>query len=107
MPQYSSTASYYALLGIKRTTYDPSFQVLQQVLNRLKNVAGQKVLDYGTGTGRSARFIQWCCTEHVNVIGVDSDKNMLEQAHKQTQQPGIEYYHITMNKLRLPDASVY
>jgi ubiquinone/menaquinone biosynthesis C-methylase UbiE len=106
MPQYSSTAPYYALLGIDRTTYQPGFQVLQQVLSRLENLSGQKVLDYGTGTGRSARFIQWCCKEHINVVGVDSDKNMLEQARKQTQQPGIEYYHITRNELQLPDASV-
>jgi ubiquinone/menaquinone biosynthesis C-methylase UbiE len=66
-----------------------------------KHFQGKKALDYGTGTGYSAHFLQELGFE---VTGVDVSKEMLHQA--QLNYPNIPFYLIE-NKIIPKKSSVY
>lgn len=70
-----TTAKMYSQLEIIDTTYELSFHEMHQLLGDLH---GQIALDYGTGAGRSARFLRGLGAEQV--IGVDANKHMLTRA---------------------------
>ncbi len=72
-----------------------------QVAKLLSPLAGTRVLDYGTGSGKFARFLH---REGASVIGVDISKEMIAAA--ETREDGILYAHITSGDLSLfPDGS--
>lgn len=72
-----------------------------QVAKLLSPLAGKRVLDYGTGTGKFARFLH---RSGASVIGVDISKEMIAAA--ETREDGILYAHITSGDLSLfPDDS--
>ncbi len=93
------TARLYSQLGISGTTYEPSYNEMQKILNDLK---GQTVLDFGTGTGRSARLLKNLGAQRV--IGVDKNPNMILQAKKQHGND-IDFY-LMSSIIPLPDDSV-
>ncbi|MBI1276599.1 MAG: methyltransferase domain-containing protein [Anaerolineaceae bacterium] len=67
-------------------------------------LAGQKIVDLGTGTGTLARgFAGRGCT----VIGIDAAANMLEQAKQMSAADGVtvEYRVATAEATGLPDVS--
>lgn len=93
-------AAIYSKLGVIGTTYEVSFNEMARLLG---NLNGKKVLDYGTGAGRSAKLLKTLGAEEV--IGVDHDENMIEQAKKETQ-PGLTFELITDDLIPLEDESV-
>ena len=76
--RYSYTdgnAELYGLLGIEGTTYRIGFDAVAKLLG---DVSGKAFLDFGCGTGRSARFLRGLGAQHV--YAVDHDQNMISQA---------------------------
>jgi ubiquinone/menaquinone biosynthesis C-methylase UbiE len=90
-------AMAYSHLGIAGTTYEISFKEV----GRIGHFQGKTVLDFGTGTGRTAHL--WKLLGAKKVIGVDRDENMIAQTQS---AEGVEFYLITDNSIPLPDASV-
>jgi ubiquinone/menaquinone biosynthesis C-methylase UbiE len=90
-------ATAYSQLGIAGTTYEISFKEM----SRLGHFQGKTILDFGTGTGRTARLLKLLGAKRV--IGVDQNKNMIAQAYSDED---VEFYLIANNNLPLPDASV-
>ena len=73
--RYSYTdgnAELYGLLGIEGTTYRIGFDAVAKLLG---DVSGKAFLDFGCGTGRSARFLRGLGAQHV--YAVDHDQNMI------------------------------
>lgn len=93
-------ASNYSQFGVVGTTYEVSFHELTRLLG---DVQGKTVLDYGTGTGRSARLLKTLGAERV--IGVDHNENMIAQAQA-NHDKGLEFHLITENTIPLPDESM-
>lgn len=83
MKYSANEASAYKELGIENTTHALGLLPTQEIFG---NLSGKTVLDFGTGTGRTARFLK--SLGAAKVIGVDKDQNMLSQA---TEEVGIEY----------------
>lgn len=101
MQRYSpEDASIYSQLGVIGTTYEVSFNELGRLLG---NLQGMTVLDFGTGTGRSACLLKTLGAE--KVIGVDHDENMIAQA-KASHDERLEFHLITDNTIPLPDEAV-
>lgn len=97
MKYSASEASAYKDLGIESTTYALGLLSAQKIFG---NLANKTALDFGTGTGRTARFLK--SLGATEVIGVDKDHNMLRQATKET---GIQYQLVT-DTLPLKDESI-
>src|SRR6266516_1580590 len=98
MQRYSpEDAGIYSQLGVIGTTYEVSFNELVRLLG---NLQGMTVLDFGTGTGRSAHLLKTLGVE--NVIGVDHDENMIAKA-KASHDERREFHLITDNTIPLPD----
>jgi SAM-dependent methyltransferase len=100
--RYSYTdgnAALYRLLGIEGTTYQVGFDAAAK---RLGNIAGKTFLDFGCGTGRSARFLKQLGAQHV--YAVDHDQSMIDQALSQ-ELDGVTFLRID-GPIPLPDASV-
>ncbi len=101
MQRYSpEDARIYSQLEVIGTTYEISFNEVGRLLG---NLQGKTVLDFGTGTGRSARFLKTLGVE--KVIGVDHDENMIAQA-KANHDEGLEFHLITDKTIPLPNESV-
>ncbi len=101
MYKYSpENANIYSQLGVIGTTYEISFHELSRILG---NLQGKIVLDYGTGTGRSARLLKTLGAE--KVIGVDHNESMIAQA-RTNHNERLDFHLITANTIPLPDASV-
>ena len=92
-------AELYGSLGIEGTTYQIGFDA---VANLLGDITGKTFLDFGCGTGRSARFLKELCARHV--YGVDHDQDMIDQALSQ-ELDGVTFLRID-GSIPLPDASV-
>ena len=60
------------------------------VLKLLSPLAGKKILDYGCGTGVFSRYLSSFNTE---IVGVDSDAEMIHQAKNETST-NIDYFQI-------------
>jgi SAM-dependent methyltransferase len=100
--RYSYTdgnAELYGLLGIEGTTYRIGFDAVAKLLG---DVSGKAFLDFGCGTGRSARFLRGLGAQHV--YAVDHDQDMISQALTQ-ELDGVTFLRID-GLIPLPDASV-
>lgn len=81
-----------------RDIYPQSFY--DKIINRKLCIAGQNVLDLGTGTGVLPRKLyrygaKWAAT--------DISKNQIEQAKLLSKGMDIDYYTIATENLRFPD----
>ncbi|HEY0753394.1 MAG TPA: class I SAM-dependent methyltransferase [Ktedonobacteraceae bacterium] len=94
-------AHIYSQLGISGTTYEISFNEVSKLL--INHMHGKTALDFGTGTGRSARFLK--SLGAARVIGVDHDENMIKQAQA-SHEATIEFHLIDQQTMPLPDESV-
>ena len=92
-------AELYGLLGIEGTTYQIGFDAVAKLLG---DVSGKTFLDFGCGTGRSARFLKELGVQHV--YAVDHDQNMISQALSQ-ELDGVTFLRID-GPIPLPDTSV-
>lgn len=81
MPKYykynPKTAKSYKSLGIQGTSYEASFHYAAKLLGNLKN---KIVLDFGSGAGRSAKFLVGLGAKQV--IGVDHNEDMVKESKK-------------------------
>jgi ubiquinone/menaquinone biosynthesis C-methylase UbiE len=93
-------AALYNQLAIKGTTYEPIFDEMARLLGSLE---GETALDFGCGTGRTARFLLTLNAQ--KVIGVDHNITMLSLA-KQANIKNAEFYLIEKELVPLPDNSV-
>jgi len=95
---YNKYAKKYSELKLEGNYY-LSFRDIPDLLNNYKN-NGNKVLDYGCGTGRSSRFLKSLGYE---VIGADINYSMLKEAKK--INPNGNYQFIESAKLPYDDES--
>jgi len=89
-PKYSDLVKpeNYDRVGIDNT-WKIGFDEAARILNPYK---GKKVLDYGSGTGRSSRFLKSLGLE---VVGVDNDPKMVEFAREHNLD--MDYYSLDSN----------
>jgi len=92
-------AKTYRALEIEGTTFEMSFTETKRMAGSL---SGKTVLDFGSGAGRSARFLKEIGAERV--IGAEHNATMTDQA-KAEKVDGIEYCLID-KQFPLSDASV-
>ncbi len=92
-------AALYGSLGIEGTTYQIGFDAVAELLG---DITGKTFLDFGCGTGRSARFLKGLGAGHV--YGVDHDQDMIDQALSR-ELDGVTFWR-TDSTIPLPDASV-
>ncbi len=78
-------AETYRDLGIKNTSYEMAFSEAKRMLG---NIQGKSFLDFGSGTGRSSRFLKSLGAKRV--VGVDHNQSMVVQAQA-TIEEGLEY----------------
>ncbi|MBI5123254.1 class I SAM-dependent methyltransferase [Candidatus Roizmanbacteria bacterium] len=90
-------AKIYSQLSVIGTTYEVYFN---EVKNILGNLSGKKILDFGTGAGRSAQLIKTLNAREV--VGVDHNKEMIELA-KKIKDKSIKF-HLISNKIPYPDS---
>ncbi|HET8844487.1 MAG TPA: class I SAM-dependent methyltransferase [Ktedonobacteraceae bacterium] len=101
MYTYSAeNAQIYSQINILGTTYEISFNEVSRLLG---NLQGKTVLDFGTGTGRSARFLQMLGAK--KVVGVDRDKNMIAQAQAEPHEH-IVFSLMTEKTIPLPSEMI-
>lgn len=79
------SAETYKDLGIKGTSYEMAFSEAKRMFGEIK---GKDFLDFGSGTGRSSRFLKGLGAERV--IGVDHNQSMVTQAQAAAEE-GVEY----------------
>lgn len=79
-------ATNYESIALEGSTFAIS---LLPAISSMGDLTGMTVLDFGTGTGRSARALKDGGANRV--LAVDNDENMLRAAH---QYPGITYLQI-------------
>jgi argininosuccinate synthase len=79
-------ADAYGSLGLRGTTYGVSLSPAMSVFGNLR---GKAVLDFGTGTGRTAGLLSDRGASLV--VAVDKDENMLRAARR---RPAISYLRI-------------
>jgi SAM-dependent methyltransferase len=100
--RYSYTdgnAELYGLLGIDGTTYQIGFDAVARLLG---DITGKTFLDFGCGTGRSARFLRELGAQRV--YAVDHDQNMIDQALSQ-KMDGVTFLRVD-GPIPLADASL-
>jgi toxoflavin synthase len=79
-------AANYDSITLEGSTYAVS---LLPAISSIGDLAGMAVLDFGTGTGRSARALKDSGASRV--VAVDNNENMLKAA---PQYPGVAYLRI-------------
>ncbi len=79
------SAEMYKELGIEGTSYEMAFSEAGRMLGNIKK---KDFLDFGSGTGRSSRFLKALGAKRV--VGVDHNQSMVIQAQTVTEE-GIEY----------------
>jgi SAM-dependent methyltransferase len=94
-----ANAELYGSFGVEGTTYQIGFDAVARLLG---DVRGKTFLDFGCGTGRSARFLKKLGAQHV--YAVDHDQNMIDQALTQ-QLDSVTFMRID-STIPLPDTSV-
>lgn len=86
MYRYSpENARLYQELGLVGTTYEISFNQARKMLG---NLQGKTILDFGTGTGRSALLLKSLGASRV--LAIDHDPNMIKQANS-LQAEGVSF----------------
>lgn len=93
------TAKTYKEIGIEGTTYEAAFNGLIEIL---KNLDDKVVLDFGSGAGRSAKFLKSLGAK--KVIGVDHNESMIEESIAQNID-GAEFYLVN-EKIPVSDTSI-
>ncbi len=93
----SDNAEIYQTLGIDNTTYALEFQ---EVAKLLGNLSGKTILDFGSGSGRSSKFLLNLGAR--NIVGVDHNGNMVNEAQKSTKSDQISFIKID-DKIPFPD----
>src|SRR3989344_7691852 len=89
MYKYSdNNAQTYSQLGIKGTTYESGFNETKKILGDLTN---KKVLDFGSGAGRTAQLLLSMGAE--KVVGVDHNQSMIDQT-KKIQNEKLEFVKV-------------
>ena len=71
-----------------------------KIINRRLCIAGQKVLDLGTGTGVLPRNLYRYGAEWT---GTDISENQIEQARILSKDVKIDYYAVAAEQIRFPD----
>ena len=94
-----ANAELYGSFGIEGTTYQIGYDAVAQLLGDL---SGKTFLDFGCGTGRSARFLKELGAQHV--YAVDHDQNMIDQALSQ-ELDSVTFLRID-SAIPLPDTSI-
>jgi SAM-dependent methyltransferase len=94
-----ANAEAYGSLGIEGTTYQVGFDAVARLLG---DISGKTFLDFGCGTGRSARFLRGLGAQ--SVYAVDHDQSMIDQARCE-ETDGIIFFRIE-HAVPLPDLSV-
>ena len=59
------------------------------IAQNLPDIAGQKILDIGCGTGRMSRFL--AARGAAEVVGVDIASEVIEAARRETRDPSVTY----------------
>ena len=95
--QYQKHASEFAKIDIEGTDY-LAFRDMPKLLSRYGR--GKKVLDYGSGAGRSTRFLK---SLGFDTVGVDISQKMLKQARLRDVHG--KYCHIKSGHLPFKDSS--
>jgi toxoflavin synthase len=72
------SAKSYRSLGIAGTSYEVSFRAAADIIGDLTN---KTVLDFGSGAGRSAKFLLSLAA--ASVIGLDHNETMIAEASKE------------------------
>jgi SAM-dependent methyltransferase len=70
-----ANAELYGSFGVEGTTYQIGFDAVAELLG---DIRAKTFLDFGCGTGRSARFLRRLGARHV--YAVDRDQSMIGQA---------------------------
>ena len=78
-------AEIYKELGIEGTSYEMAFSEAERMFG---DINGKNFLDFGSGTGRSTRFLKSLGAN--KVTGVDHNQSMVAQAQT-TVEEGVEY----------------
>jgi len=91
-------AELYGSLGIEGTTYQIGFDAVAELLG---DITGTTFLDFGCGTGRSARFLKALGARYV--YAVDHDQDMIGQALSR-KLDGVTFIRVD-DTIPLPDAS--
>jgi len=94
-----ANAEAYGSLGIEGTTYQIGFDAVARLLG---DISGKSFLDFGCGTGRSARFLRKLGAQRVHAV--DHNQSMIDQALSQ-EMDGISFLR-TDDTVPLPDMSV-
>jgi SAM-dependent methyltransferase len=92
-------ARIFDTLGLDGDTYGIALRSVRELLG---NIRGKMLLDFGSGTGRSAAFLRALGARHV--YGVDHDRNMVNVAVAKGLED-VTFMHID-DVIPLPDASV-
>ena len=79
------SAKTYKELGIKDTSYQMAFSEAERMFG---DIRGKDFLDFGSGTGRSTRFLKGLGAQRV--VGVDHNQSMVAQAQAAAEE-GLEY----------------
>lgn len=95
----AKTAKSYKELGIIGTTYEPTFNRAAEILGKLD---GKLVLDFGSGAGRSAKFLLRLGAKRV--IGLDHNKSMVALARRENIDNAE--FHLIQTTFPLPDSSL-
>jgi ubiquinone/menaquinone biosynthesis C-methylase UbiE len=82
----SDQAANYDSIALENSTFEVS---LLPAITCLGDLTGLTVLDFGSGTGRSARALKDSGARHV--VAVDKDESMLNAARR---YPGVAYLRI-------------
>ena len=94
-----ASAELYGSFGIEGTTYQIGFDAVAKLLG---DIGSRTFLDFGCGTGRSARFLTELGARHV--YAVDHDQNMIDQALAR-ELDSVTFVRID-SVIPLPDMSV-
>src|SRR3989339_800867 len=79
------SAETYKDLGIQDTSYEMAFSEARRMFGDIK---GKDFLDFGSGTGRSSRFLKRLGAQRI--VGADHNQNMVAQAQAAAEE-GLEY----------------
>lgn len=96
---YDGSANLYYLIGFRENIYR------KIAVEKLDLKRGDKVLEFGCGTGLNFRFLRDAVGEEGRIIGVDLTKEMLLKAKERSEAKGwhnIELVHVDAANYRFP-----
>jgi len=96
---YDGSANLYYLIGFRENIYR------KIAVEKLDLKRGDKVLEFGCGTGLNFRFLRDAVGEEGRIIGVDLTKEMLLKAKERSEAKGwhnIELVHVDAANYQFP-----